>query len=99
MIELSDKFLMMIEPQKQLTEEVNDNLTEIAQEVLASAKRGRSFRGFHTCICGVLSDSAEHILPSGRITNSLLVHYVRDHREEVPQKELDKLVEEHNASS
>ena len=96
MIELGDKFLMMIEPQKYPVEEINDTLTEIAQEVLSSAKKDRTFRGSHGCICKVRSDNAEHILPSGRITNSLLVHYVQNHREEVPQKELDKLVEEHN---
>lgn len=45
----------------------------------------RRFRGWHTCICGAQSDNRLHKLRdvSGPETNSLLVHYVAYHRDEI----------------
>jgi hypothetical protein len=86
-------YLMMIEPTLLATEPLNDLFTHMAQVVYAAAKRSEhSYRGFHGCRCGESSSNYDHVLPDGVITNSLLVHYVSQHREEIPRMELDKLV-------
>lgn len=83
--------LMMIEPKGQQEPPVFDRYTILAFVALKRAKRGARYRGFHTCACGVRSGS-DALTVAGMVTNSLLVHYVRDHRSEVPQSELDKLL-------
>lgn len=45
--------------------------------------------GFHQCSCGVYSEASNYLLPSGDIVNSLCVHYLAFHREEVPQWQID----------
>lgn len=93
MINLSNQYLMMIEPTEIGMLPVNDDLTRLARSVFASATFKRSFRGQHTCICGKRSDNKQWVLPDGRITNSLLEHYVACHRLEIPEFELEKLQE------
>jgi hypothetical protein len=93
MIALDDKHLMMIEPENFVKDVVLDSYTAAATYVLATAVTGNRYRGWHRCKCGRNSDNVDWILPTGHITNSLLVHYVQDHRDEVPQSELDKLSE------
>ncbi len=93
MINLTSKYLLMIEPQSDATAPVEDRLSEKADEALASTFKGVSFRGFHHCICGERSGSSDLILPNGVITNSLMAHYVRYHRDEVPDTEINKLRE------
>jgi hypothetical protein len=44
--------------------------------------------GFHTCVCGAVSDSTDFILPNGLRTNSLCVHYLAYHRAEIEDGEL-----------
>lgn len=96
MIDLSDKYLLMIEPTRERSGKVvDDGLTELAETVFAKAKSNNvRYRGWHTCVCGETSDNNDWILPSGKTTNSLMVHYIRDHRDEVPQSEIDKLLAE-----
>lgn len=100
MINLSDGYLMMIEPKKgaesPVTESpINDHITRKAKEVWPKCLHSTiSYRGFHVCKCGAISDNRDWYTPSGRITNSLLVHYVQMHRSEVPQSEIDKLLSE-----
>ena len=92
MIALDDKHLLMIEPKGPASAPINDELTEKAVAVLATAKSNDvRYRGWHRCVCGVNSDNNDWILPDGRTTNSLMVHYVAEHRDEVPQSEIDKL--------
>ena len=91
MINLDNSHLMMIEPKNQATHPIDDDLTAMAQKVFTSAKPTTRYRGWHRCICGANSDNADWELPNGQITNSLLVHYVRYHRNEIPQSEIDKL--------
>jgi len=47
--------------------------------------------GVHQCTCGVYSHSCNYLLPSGDVTNSLCIHYVAFHREEISQEQLDKI--------
>ena len=92
MIDLSDRYLLMIEPQKPETAPVIDELTALAIAVFDTARSdGTRYRGVHRCVCGATSDNTNWILPSGHITNSLMVHYVARHRDEVPESEIEKL--------
>lgn len=50
-----------------------------------------SYMGVHTCICGVKSHSRDYLLPNGYVTNSLAVHYLEFHRDEIPTEEFDKI--------
>lgn len=86
-----DDYLMMIEPKRDSTPPIDDDISALAQKVWSLARKGHSYRGVHTCFCGMRSDNYQWILPGGIITNSLLVHYVVYHRSEVPQSEIDKL--------
>lgn len=47
--------------------------------------------GLHTCICGAMSEARDYQISGGFVTNSLCVHYLAHHREEVPQAELEKV--------
>lgn len=92
MIDLSKKYLLMIEPQSKILEKaVNDELTYKMERLLKSTVRKRFYKGWHDCADGTKSDNVEYYLPSGHITHSLCVHYLRYHRSEIPQSELDKL--------
>ena len=51
-----------------------------------------STKGVHECICGAESDPCDYELEDGFITNSLCVHYLAYHRSEIPQSELDKII-------
>lgn len=82
--------LMMIEP-KSKQKEAPIDLTALARRARHEAKPGPRFRGIHICACGECSDNIEWTV-RGVVTNSLLVHYVRDHRSEVPRTELQKLL-------
>lgn len=86
----------MIEPSSATSiEPVIDELTR----KMAAAWRKRAvsdltWRGFHTCKCGARSDCKDHwVKVDGKelITNSLAIHYLAYHRDEVPQSELDKV--------
>jgi hypothetical protein len=50
-----------------------------------------SCMGVHTCICGAKSHSRDYLLPNGYVTNSLAVHYLIFHRDEIPKEEFDKI--------
>lgn len=92
MILLDDKHLLMIEPHYDKEPYILDDLTQKAELVYMRAKTPQyGYRGFHQCACGATSDNLDHILPDGTITNSLMVHYIAEHRAEVPQSEIDKL--------
>ena len=94
MIELADTHLLYIEPKEQPTEPVMDELTEKMEKEFAIAQEPppREFwRGVHYCICGERSTNRDYMLQGGLKVNSLCVHYIRDHRSEVPESELDKL--------
>ena len=91
MIKIDDNFLMMIEPKSKKPEEtINDDYSQMADFLLSKIERHQFYRGFHVCACGQRSDNAQCLI--GNIeTNSLLAHYVKNHRSEVPMNELIKL--------
>lgn len=86
--------LMFIEPVGTTCEPpITDELTTLADRAFAEADPGPPeewYRGWHTCACGARSDNKPW-RTRGVLTNSLIVHYVRDHRSEVPPSELRKL--------
>ena len=70
-------------------EPVIDDLTrKMTAAFRAAESTGVRWRGFHVCRCGVNSDNTDYILPGGQQTNSLCIHYLAFHRDEVPPEEL-----------
>lgn len=49
------------------------------------------FMGVHECVCGEESTSYEYLFPNNMYTNSLCLHYLEWHRDEIPQEEWIKL--------
>ena len=47
--------------------------------------------GIHECSCGAMSHSCNYLLPSGDIVNSLCIHYLAFHRDEIYQEDLYKI--------
>ena len=73
-------------------EPVIDELTRKMTAAYRSAESdGMCWRGFHVCRCGVNSTNHDFILPNGQQTNSLCVHYLAFHREDIPEAELAKV--------
>jgi len=102
MHETTDEYLLQIEPQHKKSEfPVEDDLTRKMEELLSTAEEGTyqsgkfdknsGWRGFHICVCGEWSGNKDLMLKSGHITNSLAAHYLRWHREDVPESEIQKL--------
>lgn len=92
MIALDPNHLMMIEPASRKKEApINDELTMMAREIFAASMPTCRYRGFHVCACGEFSDNADWETIGGLVTNSLLAHYLREHRTEAPPEELRKL--------
>jgi hypothetical protein len=81
---------MMIEPENDATLPMEDELTDKAKELWESRTEGVHSRGFHTCVCGETSDNIDWKI-NGVTTNSLLIHYVQCHRDEIPESEIVKL--------
>lgn len=86
--------VLMIEPRQPASPAPTiDYWTFMAALVYERAERSKySYKGPHICICGAASDTYDHILPDGRITNSLAVHYVAYHRGEVEAPHTDELI-------
>jgi hypothetical protein len=93
MIKSSNKYILFIEPWKgAATEPVQDELSAKMREAMAHAGRPNySYYGYHQCVCGAKSDATDWILHTGQITNSLAVHYLEYHRDQVPLEELAKV--------
>jgi hypothetical protein len=85
--------LLFIEPRLPPSVEpiVDDWTRKVTGAYRASRKANYAFCGFHECSCGALSDTTDHVLPDGTMTNSLCVHYVAYHRHEVPEPEREKI--------
>jgi len=93
MIDTSDNILLFIEPTKEKSAPVDDELTAIMEQAFEKAQEyGPYWRGFHMCACGKNSTNHNYKLENGMIVNSLCVHYMRFHRDEVPQSEIDKVI-------
>ena len=77
---------------------IMDELTLKAQEVFDRCDEDvmSATRGWHICTgCNKAnSTNVVYNTPKGRVTNSLLAHYVEYHRNEIPAQEMKKLMEE-----
>jgi hypothetical protein len=74
------------------TEGVQDELTaKMKQAMLSATKPEWHYKGVHICVCGAVSDNNDYFLPNGQKTNSLAVHYLEFHRDDVPESELAKV--------
>jgi hypothetical protein len=52
---------------------------------------GVSTKGWHTCRCKQTSSPHNYEIYKGIYTNSLAAHYLRSHRNEIPEVELHKV--------
>lgn len=84
--------ILFIEPsQKTSKEPVIDILTRKMTASFRKARLGTCYLGRHKCACGAISSDADHILPNGWKTNSLCVHYLAYHRDEIPEEQIAKV--------
>ncbi len=85
--------IMMVEPSALSV--VTALIDELTRKMTAAWRQRRDsedgYRGFHTCACGALSDNKDHWVGDGLLTNSLCIHYLAFHRDDIPQEELDKV--------
>jgi hypothetical protein len=89
---ISNEGILYIEPSKNVSQEpIIDELTKKMTAAFRLAKRGPGYRGWHTCACGAHSSNCDHTLPNGEKTNSLCVHYLAYHRDEVSVGQLEKV--------
>ncbi len=88
----TSKGLMMLRPSSETSEHPTiDQLTrQMVAAFRAATKSEYRLRGVHRCACGVWSDN-RHYWVDGVLTNSLCVHYLAFHRQEVPMEELVKV--------
>ena len=92
---INSKGILMVEPSANvLTEPLIDELTR--KMTAAWRKRRESdygYRGVHWCPCGTTSDNHDHFIGKGEgvLTNSLCIHYLAFHRNDLPKDELDKV--------
>jgi len=83
--------LLMIEPLNKGSENpVIDDLTCKMTYAIRKSNKILGFSGEHRCVCGALNDGF-HYLYGKMLTNSLAVHYMAFHRDEVPQAEIEKV--------
>lgn len=91
---LSDKYLLMIHVKKKYSETKPTKYNRYVRRLsrlLRSSTEGKHYKGFFTCCCGKRSDNCDIILKGGVITNSLAMHYLLHHYDEVPKTELEKI--------
>jgi hypothetical protein len=83
--------LLYIAPQGSISQSaLIDELTCKMTAAFRQAKdTGIRYRGFHICVCGAQSSNTDYILPGGHMTNSLCIHYLAWHRDEVPDRDLE----------
>jgi hypothetical protein len=87
---------MFIKP-KGLDNPIMDELTRNTIELFEKCipDHSSATKGVHLCTgCREMSNNINYTTPKGRVTNSLLVHYVERHRNEIPKEELEKLKDE-----
>ena len=93
MIISDDEHILFIEPRHEASEvPVRDDLSMKMREAIMGARESDYVAaGVHFCKCGAVSDPLDWILPTGQVTNSLAVHYLEYHRDEIPESELEKV--------
>ena len=89
---ISEQGILYIEPLARTSAEpVIDELTRKMAAAFRVGVPGPGYRGVHVCACGVMSSNCDYTLPSGEETNSLCVHYLAFHRDEIPTPKLEKV--------
>ena len=89
--------ILMVEPTGLVsTEPVVDELTRKMAAAWRNRRNAdRGYRGWHTCSCGAHSSNRDHwvMTADGRelLTNSLCVHYLAYHRDDISDEELSKV--------
>jgi len=98
-INTDDQHVLYIEPQQPPSDmPVIDGLTRKMAAALRQAEMGTQWLGFHGCTgcdktgCDIPSSSCDYVLPNGLETNSLCIHYLAYHRDEVPTSEKLKVM-------
>jgi len=95
LINLSDDYLLMLEPDrvgKAADIPVFDDITKKVLYLFDLAQPSSyKYKGFHKTREGKCSDSVDYILPNGVITHNLCVYYVQYYRPYIPQTEIDKI--------
>lgn len=88
------RFLLYIEPTRAASPKpVIDSATRRMAGNFRQARLPQfAYRGVHTCTCGASSTNVDYLLPSGVQTNSLCVHYLAHHRDEVPPEQLQRVL-------
>jgi len=91
---ISSNGILYIEPSKKVSDEpLIDEATRKMVAALRLALPSPSYRGFHECACGARSSNCDYKLPNGEMTNSLSVHYLAYHRDEISDEHLSKVLE------
>lgn len=89
---ICDNNLLFIEPSACTSSiPLVDSLT---RKMTAAFRQGAILyycKGFHVCACGVFSSNSDYSLPNGDMTNSLCIHYLAFHRDEVPEAQLSRV--------
>ena len=87
--------ILMVEPSANISAE--PLIDELTRKMVAAWRKRREsdygYRGVHWCPCGTTSDNRDHFIGAGEgvLTNSLCIHYLAFHRNELPKEELDKV--------
>lgn len=103
MIVLKPDHLLFIEPKlPRSAEPVVDEYTRRMAGALRTASPQAAYRGIHHCSCGAASSNCDYVVRiaqriagspwHGLLTNSLSVHYLAFHRQEVSADELAKVL-------
>ena len=90
---ISTEHLLFIEPRGEASATpLVDYLTRRMTAAFRAAEPSfYVFFGFHRCVCGARSSNRDYFLPSGEKTNSLCVHYLAYHRQEVSNEQLERV--------
>jgi hypothetical protein len=87
--------ILMVEPSSKTS--IMPLIDELTRKMTAAWRKSREstygYRGFHICACSAISDNRDHWVGSGEglLTNSLCIHYLAFHRDDIPKEELDKV--------
>ena len=89
---ITDSGMLYMEPrQAPAIKPIIDSRTRKMTAAFRQASEGDHWMGWHTCSCGAESSSCDFILPNKEETNSLCVHYLAWHRDEVSALQLQKV--------
>ena len=81
----------MIEPQKPATAPLVDDLTRKMTAAFRAATHTYTTLGIHVCRCGAPANAGDYQIGNKFITNSLCIHYLACHRNEVPEDQLTSI--------